>query len=354
MPRRSGGAGRPEPPGKLRPGSRPYVPGMNYLLWSLTSLVVLLPPAALAQRPAADSVGAERLAAYTFANDAYFRTDYYFTQGMTGTVVLPALHQLPGARLLRLRAATGEVSHYGLRVVYDGFTPLRIQDPFIRLGDRPYAAYLHADFFRAATGRAHHRLTTTLSLGIIGPAAGAKGFQTKLHALLGAPTPRGWDYQIRNDLVLGYAARLEQRLLTLGRAVELIGGGTASLSTLRTYVGADARLRLGLFNPYFANLGVNPRAARGPGLRRVQLYAEGQLETRFVGYDASLQGGLLRRDNPYELAARDLKRGVLRATGTLGLGYAGLGLTVSAVQISPEFRGARQHRWAQLGLLIGF
>lgn len=325
---------------------------MNYLLCGLGSLGVLLAPAALAQRPAADSVSTARLVAYTFANDAYFRTDYYFTQGMTGSVVLPALRQLPGARLLRWGPAGG-LSHYGLRLRYDGFTPLRIQDDFIRRGDRPYAAYLYADLFRATT-RGHRRLTTALSLGVIGPAAGAKGFQTKLHALLGAPTPRGWDYQVRNDLVLGYAARLEQRLLGLGRAVELIGGGTAALSTLRTYAGADARLRLGLLNPYFANLGVAPRAAQGTGLQRVQLYAEAQVETRLIGYDATMQGGLLRRDNPYTLSARDLKRGVLQATGTLGLGYAGLRLTASAVQISPEFRGSRLHRWTQLGLLIGF
>lgn len=328
---------------------------MRYLLCgvALTGLGWLRAGPGLAQRPAADSVGAERLAAYTFANDAYFRTDYYFTQGMAGTVLHPALRHLPGARLLRLRPARG-ASWYGLRLVYDGFTPLRIQDSFIRRGDRPYAAYLYADFLRLASLRPGRRLTTALSLGLIGEGAGAKGFQTKLHRLLDAPTPRGWDYQVRNDLVLGYTARLEQQLLTAGRAAELIGGSTLALSTLRTYAGADARLRLGLLSPYFDNLGVAPRAVRGSGWRRVQLYAEGQLEARLVGYDATLQGGPLRRDNPYELPARDLKRGVVRSTGTLGLGYAGLRLTVSAVRISPEFRGARPHRWAQLGLLVAF
>lgn len=325
---------------------------MNYLLCGLVGLGVLLARPVAAQRQLPDSVSADRLAAYTFANDAYFRTDYYFTQGMTGTVVLPALRRLPGARLLRW-GPVGGLSRYGLRLRYDGFTPLRIQDDFIRRGDRPYASYLYADFFRATT-TGQRRLTTALSLGVIGPAAGAKGFQTKLHALLGAPTPRGWDYQIGNDLVLGYAARLEQRLLGLGRAVELIGGGTAALGTLRTYAAVDARLRLGLLSPYFDNLGVASRPARGPGWQRVQLYAEGQVETRLIGYDATLQGGLLRRDNPYELPAGTLKRGVLQATGTLGAGYAGLRLTVSAVQLSPEFRRARRHRWAQLGLLVAF
>jgi lipid A 3-O-deacylase len=327
---------------------------MKFPLFLLSGLSLLLPAATCAQRPAAaDSLSPDRLAAYSFANDAYFRTDYYFTQGMTGMVVHPALRRLPGARLLRLRPAPAG-SWHGLRVYYDGFTPLRIQDSFIRRGDRPYAAYIYADFFRQANLRPDRRLTTSLSLGFIGPAAGAKGFQTKLHELLGAPTPRGWDYQVRNDLVLGYSARLEQRLLALGRGAELLGGTTAALSTLRTYAAADARLRLGLLNPYLSDLGVSSRAHRPPGARRVQLFAEGQLEGRLIGYDATLQGGLLRHDNPYELPAGAIRRGVLRGTGTLGLGYAGLRVLASAVHTSPEFDGARPHRWTQLAVQVAF
>ncbi|TYZ08848.1 lipid A deacylase LpxR family protein [Hymenobacter lutimineralis] len=298
-------------------------------------------------------LGSDRLIGYTFANDAYFRTDYYFTQGMTGTSIHPALARLPTHHLLRLGRAKG-TEYFGVRVHYDGFTPLRIQDAFIRVGDRPYASYLYADFFRTLNRPTRHlRLTTGLQLGVIGPAAGAKGFQTKLHKWLGAPTPRGWDYQIQNDLVLGYMGRLEGRLAHVGRAVELIGGATASLGTLRTYAGADARLRVGLLNPYFANLGVSSRANRQQ-LRRVQLYTEARLEGRVVGYDATLQGGLLRRDNPYELPAQAISRTVAIGTGTLGLGYAGVRLETSAFWISPEFAGARSHKWTQFSLLVGF
>ncbi|GAB2945988.1 hypothetical protein GCM10027048_08860 [Hymenobacter coalescens] len=321
----------------------------------LFGLLLLLSGRAAAQRhvPADSTVSTDRLVAYRLANDAYFKTDYYFTQGMLGMVVHPALRHLPGARLLRLGGAA-LVQHFGLRLSYDGFTPLRIQDAFIRRGDRPYAAYLHLELLRAATDRARRRrLTTALGLGVIGPAAGAKGFQTKLHRALGAPTPRGWDYQIRNDLVLSYTARLEQQLTALGRAAELIGGGTAVLGTLRTYAAADARLRVGLFQPYFDHLGVAAQVNRG-GQRRWQLYAAAWAEGRLVGYDATLQGGLLRRDNPYELPPGAVRRTVLRGTGTLGLGYAGLRLEASAVQVSPEMRGGRRHRWAQLELMTAF
>ncbi|MCR5887998.1 lipid A deacylase LpxR family protein [Hymenobacter sp. J193] len=325
------------------------------LRWAVVSGMLGLLPICAAAQVSTDSISLspDRLIGYTFANDAHFRTDYYFTQGMTGTVVHPALARLPTHHLLRLGPAKG-TEYFGMRVHYDGFTPLRIQDAFIRVGDRPYAAYLYADFFRILNQPTRcFRLTTGLQLGVIGPAAGAKGFQTKLHEWLGAPTPRGWDYQIQNDLVLGYTGRLEGQLAHVGRAVELIGGATVSLSSLRTYAAADARLRVGLLNPYFANLGVSSRPGRRE-LRRVQLYTEFCLEGRAMGYDATLQGGLLRRDNPYELPAQAISRTVAMGTGTLGLGYAGVRLETSARWSSPEFEGARSHKWTQFSLLVGF
>ncbi|WBA41271.1 lipid A deacylase LpxR family protein [Hymenobacter canadensis] len=319
----------------------------------LITVLCLLPGVVCAQRLDSAQTSPDRLVYYTFANDAFFRSDYYFTQGQTLMLVLPGLSRSPVNRILGPVPA-GSTRYHGIRLHYDGFTPLRIQDPFIRVGDRPYASYWYADFLRIANQPARKfRLTTALNLGFMGPAAGAKGFQTKLHEWLDSPTPRGWDYQIRNDLVLGYEAHAEKQLLAVGRGAELIGSAGASLGTLYTYAGAGARLRVGLLNPYFDNLGVSGPATR-TGQRRVQLYAEGQLEGRLIGYDATLQGGLLRSDNPYTLPASAIRRTVARSTATLGLGYAGVRLEASAVQISPEFDGARCHKWVQFGVRVGF
>ncbi|WP_460613313.1 lipid A-modifier LpxR family protein [Hymenobacter seoulensis] len=322
----------------------------------LFSLLLLCHRPASAQTQPAESAAytsADRMVVYTFANDAFFRTDYYFTQGMSLLVVLHSLRHSPVNKLLG-PVMTGSVLHHGIQLHYDGFTPLRIQDPFIRRQDRPYASYIYADLLRVATVPARQlRLTSGLQVGIMGPAAGAKGFQTTLHEWLGAPTPRGWDYQIRNDVVLGYEVKLEKQLAAVGRGVELIGSGAAALSTLYTYAGAGARLRVGILNPYFSQWNVASRSSNS-GRRRLQLYTEGQLTGRLVGYNATLQGGLLRSDNPYTLPARAINRAVGQATGTVGLGMEGVRLEASAVWISPEFRGARQHRWVQFGVAVAF
>lgn len=306
-------------------------------------------------RPApADSlhpISPDRLLSYTYANDFYFRTDYYFTQGMTLTLVHPALahlltqHLLPGG-------ARGSTQYHGITLRYDGFTPLRIQDDFIRVGDRPYAAYIYASFFRVSNQQAQ-RLTTALELGLMGPATGAEEFQTAIHRYTNNPAPRGWRYQISNAPVVGYRALYERQVLEVPGYVELIGQAAASLSTLYTYAGLGLHLRAGFFNSYLANLGVASRNQR-TGLRRWQCYGQATLENRFIGYDATLQGSLWPGNHPYTLSAGAVRRSVLNGSGSLVLAHNGFQMNVTATWIMPEFAGGRSHAWNQLGITKAF
>ncbi len=320
---------------------------------------LLLASSSLEARPLAppDSaiVDSERVVAYSFANDAAFRTDYYFTQGMSLTVVLPGFSRLPTRRLLLAEGAAGTHSQYGVRMRYDGYTPLRIQDPFIRRGDRPYASYIYATLCHSQTNVVKRaRLTSGVQVGVIGPAAGAKGFQTAVHRWIDAPTPRGWDFQVRNDLVLGYELGAERQLLTAGRALEVVGTARAALSTLRTGAGAGLVVRAGLFDPYLSTLLGVAAGARAAGRRRVQAYVEARAEAQAIGYDATLQGGLLNRASPYTLQASAVRRGVAAGSGALVLAAGGFSIRGVAAWVSPEFWAARQHAWGQVELRAAF
>ena len=292
-------------------------------------------------------IGPDRLLSYTYANDLFFRTDYYFTQGMTLTLVHPALARLPVRHLL-LGGPRGSTHYYGIRLRYDGFTPLRIQDPFIRVGDRPYAAYGYASFFRVGNQPARHqRLTTALELGFIGPAAGGKELQTAIHRATGNAEPRGWDFQVRNAPIVGYRVAFEKQLAASSGRAELLGTTEASLSTLYTYASTGLRLRAGQLNPYFSSL-----SAAVPG--GWQLYGQATLEGRLIGYDATLQGGIFTDNDPYTLAAGAVRRTVLRSSGSVVLAHERLSFEATAVWLSPEFTGGRSHRWGQLGITVGF
>lgn len=313
----------------------------------LLFLALLLPAPPDSLRPLSPG----RRLAFTYANDFFFGTDYYFTQGLTLDWVSPALARSPLHRLLP-QGPVGSTRYHGILLNYNGYTPLRITDASIRVGDRPYAAYCYVALYRvinqAAQGR---RLTTAIELGYLGPAAGGKFIQTKLHALTHSLTPRGWDYQVRSDAVLGYRAAYEQRLLAAGRWAELGGSAEASLGTLYTYAGVGGRLRAGWFDSYFASpAGPRSHASR----RRWQAYAEATLTGRLVGYDATLQGGVFNRSSLYVLAASQVRRTVLHSTGSLVLAHEGLSFTATAAYVGPEFSGACPHRWGALGLARTF
>ncbi len=295
----------------------------------------------------------ERIVAYSFANDAPFRTDYYFTQGMSLTVVLPWFERLPTRRLLLGQSDQPTLSNqYGVRVRYNGFTPLRIQDPFIRFGDRPYASYIYATLFHSRTNYTGSRLTAGLQLGIIGPAVGAKGFQTAVHRWIDSPTPRGWDFQVRNDVVLGYEILVEQMLLTdAQKRVEVIATARVALSTLQTEAAAGAVVRLGLFNPYFRTLlGVSTDKREQP----VQVYVEARAEAQAVGYDATMQGGLFNRSSPYTLPASTVRRGVATGSTALVLGVRRVTMRGKATWVTPEIQGGRSHAWGQIDFTAAF
>jgi hypothetical protein len=292
----------------------------------------------------ATTVSPDKLLAGTFDNDATFRTDYYFTQGLSANLVLPAFRHSPLNKIL-LRPAGYATSYHGIRLVYEGFTPLVISDPNIRYGDRPFAAYLYTSHYRILNDAARKkRWTAALELGFIGPDAGAKKFQTKVHQWLDAPKPQGWDHQIRNDLILGYRVSYEKQLLHLGRAAELIGGGQASLGTLYTFAAGDLRLRSGKMNGYFQNLGLSSRNNR-KGLQRFQFYAQGSVSGRLVGYNATLQGGLLNPHSPYTLGASQVARTLRQSTAGLVCSYQGISFESTVVWITPEFDHARPHKW---------
>ena len=287
-----------------------------------------------------------RLLRYTYANDLFFRTDYYFTQGMTLTLVHPALARLPVRHLLAA-GPRGSTQQHGLTLRYDGFTPLSIQDAFIRVGDRPYAAYLYASFFRVSNQPAQHqRLTTALEIGFVGSAAGGKELQTAIHRVTGNAEPRGWDYQIRNAPIIGYRVAFEKQLLAAGRHAELLADADASLGTLYTYASAGLHLRAGQFRPYFVD--------EGRRSSRWQLYGEIALAGRLIGYDATLQGAVFSNNDPYTLPAGNVRRAVLRSSGGVVLSHGGLSFAATATWVAPEFAGGRAHRWGQLGVTVGF
>lgn len=305
------------------------------------AIILVLIGAGPAAAAGVDSGGAARagegrLIRFAYANDVFTGSDRYYTQGIGLDYFDPILSRLP---LMSLLPGLPEGKNaYGLTLRHTGFTPTTLGSDAPLIGNRPFAGYFylgHVKVSRISSLRLV--LTTELDAGIIGSGAGGKWMQTGIHDTLGNITPKGWDNQIRNDLVLDYSVLVEKGLASW-RSAELAFFTGASLGTLRTNLLAGAEIRLS-------------HTAKDPG-RRHLIFARG--EGKLVGYDATLQGGLFNRGSPYTLTASQIKRGVLRAD--IGLVFDGGGYVVEATRsfLSPEFSGGFSHQFFELAFIKRF
>lgn len=143
-----------------------------------------------------------------------------------------------------------EVDNVAYRLGHQIYTPNDIERTELIEDDRPYAGLLFAGLsifsdhqhegWRGASG-------LHLDLGIVGPAAGGKKIQRRVHEATNSDEPRGWDNQLRNEpfVNLAYQHRwwLQQRFA--GLEFEYGPSAGFSLGNLYTYGSAGLGLRIG-------------------------------------------------------------------------------------------------------------
>lgn len=275
----------------------------------------------------------------TYDNDFFTATDKYYTQGINMEVVSPNLSKLPTKHILF--HPDNATVQYGLGLQHYGFTPTDIQDASIRYGDRPYAAAIMLQPFTISTNsQQHSRLTSMLSLGVMGKIAGGQWMQETIHRNLDNAMPRGWQYQIANDVVLNYRLYYEKRLLHVNNILEVSATGLADAGTLDSKAGLGASIVLG----YFESMYETQRN------RKFGAYIYTHPQVYAVGYNATLQGGLFSK-SVYTIPAGDVSRLVADNKFGIVFRYGGLYLEYYQAISTLTFRTGNDHAWG--GVLIG-
>lgn len=280
---------------------------------------------------------------HDYENDFFTKTDKYYTQGINMEAVSPVLGKLPTKFLLL--HARNSVVQYGLALQSNVYTPTSITDPAIRYGDRPYAASLMLQPFTISTDIVRkQRITTMLSLGVMGKIAGGEWMQTTIHRNLNNVLPEGWDYQIANDAVLNYRLFYEKRLLHVDKVFALNATALADVGTLQTLGGAGLNIMLGYFQSAYS----------GERNTKFSAYAYTHVQGYIVGYDAMLQGGLLNRSSMYTISAGDVER--LFADNRFGvvLRYGGLYIEYFQGVQTRRFSTGNPHAWGGVMIGVGF
>ena len=272
-----------------------------------------------------------------WADGVFTGSDIYYVGGVGFDLFHPELEKSPLMRALF--ALPGGQRSYGLTLRQSLFTPSRVGETSPVYGDRPWAAtaFLGHVLISKDPG-ASLTLTTELDAGVLGPAAGGRE-QIWLHRRLSLNSvPRGWDTEIRQDIVLDYYARLEK---TLGSSAWGDFGvtGDATAGTLYDNAAAGVQARVGLVDPKLKS----------------HYFVFGRGEGKYVGYDATLEGGVFNRSTPYTVASSAVERFVGRWDVGVAADFGGWVLEAARTAITREFATQfAPHEWAELSVMKRF
>ncbi len=291
----------------------------------------------------------DRYFRFNYDNDFFSATDRYYTQGVYIDLVMPVIRHSPFSKVL-IRLSKMADNYYGITLRQDGFTPRSIRYDSLVIGERPYASLFYLSHTLASVNKEKMlKLCTSLDLGIMGPDAKGEEEQKAIHLALDNIQPLGWENQIANDYVINYNARIEKGLMQK-KYYDISLTGEGRLGTMYTDLAAGGLIRVGFLQPYYANLGLTKQKDQ----RKFQCYVFAKGNVKAVGYNATLQGGVFRRNSFYTLPEKDITRAV--ATGYLGfvVAYKRLSLEYTKAYISPEFRKGLYHGWGHCAISVCF
>jgi hypothetical protein len=277
---------------------------------------------------------------FYYENDFISVIDYYYTSGMNIELVKPSLKKNPFNKLF-FRLPESKM-RYGLALDHYAFTPLHIAYSDILIDDRPYAGCISINSFRIATNEKKRRqISTSLILGLIGPDTFWEPVQTFLHKyVIPAPQPKGWNHQIQNDLILNYKISLEQNLV--GAKSFILNGNLKGVAgTLNDQLGAGLSVMIGKMNdPFQMNV----------AKKKTEFYFFGQSLANVIGYDGTLQGGMLNRTSPYTVPTSNINRVTFQNQIGFKYHHKNFSIELSESFLSKEIKTGLSHKWGGLGI----
>lgn len=279
---------------------------------------------------------------FHYDNDYFTGTDQFYTQGYAFELTSPIFKKNPVNFLFVKLKNSSEKS--GLSLEHIGFTPTTIKSNEILYGDRPFGASIFLKSFKIESDTINNiRIASSLSLGIIGPGAFGYEMQKGIHEWIGDEIPMGWQHQIRNDVVINYEVSYEKQLFRWKDYFALNSNITARLGTLNTNASVGMTATLGLINSPFTSV---------YDKNKFQIYLYSQPLANFIGYDASLQGGLFNRSSRYTIPDSDIERITLQNNFGIVMQWKSLFLEYNRVFLTREFETCKSHKWG--GFRVGF
>ena len=289
------------------------------------------------------NIKSSRYVRFHYDNDLFVGSDIYYSQGINLEIVSPGIAKIPATHLLFRPAKS--ILQYGLDIDLYAYTPTSITISAIQYGDRPYAAAISLKNCVIATDTIHqYRITTAITLGVIGQMALGDEIQTGIHRLTQNRLPKGWHNQIRNDAVINYGITYEMPLIQKQKFLLLSGMADLKAGTLNDRLSSGLNLMVGNFNDPYSSLEKSKKKAA--------FYLYGKSQINLIGYDASLQGGVFNHSSPYSIPSSQISRATFQNTAGISINWRSLYLNFYTSTLTKEFRTGERHKWAGFSLGI--
>jgi len=288
----------------------------------------------------------EKMLSIQWDNDMPVGQDQYYTNGFHFSLISPELNGLFIKQILLPKKKETIVFH-GLSVSQEIYTPDAYLSRVPLHNDRPYASALYATFFNInSIPSSHFSYKSEIVLGVIGPFALGKDVQVGWHELINAHVPRGWDSQMNTDLILNYNIELQKGLIN-DENLSVILFNKTQMGTYKINTQLGSKITIGIFNDKFSSLDVSKNSSKN-WLANLEF----QIQSSIIGYDATMQGGLLNNKNVISFDANYIERLTHSGTFALNIGFNNLLLTTSLTSLSPEFKGGKKHGYGTIKFSI--
>lgn len=179
------------------------------------------------------------------------------------------------------------------------FTPKFLQLRNVERFDRPYAGTFTAAYGISVFPKKFKRWKYGADLTWVGPGAGAGEFQKWYHGLFGFPTPRGWDYQIPNELTINFSGMYQRQFQLVKRSIDLVTETSAMLGTAYINAKQMVDLRFGQLQPL--NFSAYANSLIGSGSKNFVQNAHFfvGIGVEYVAHNITIQGSLWNDNAPH-------------------------------------------------------
>ncbi len=264
-----------------------------------------------------------------YLNFAARGTDQYYTAGWQADIYYKRNTHSRSFfdRLLLGLPNSTNVYFYGMfRRIY---TPADILHSQVIYGDRPYSSVLTLQHGLTSTNdKTNESLSTEIGLGAIGPITYGSDIQNQIHILIGSQKAMGWGNQIRNNVVLDYKLNYERQILKPSGNLKILANIDCEVGTLVDNAGVGFTLAFGRFKQ--PDLIENSGALHNSGShKKILIHCFMHPTIRAVMYNATLEGGLFSKFDPYAIDRADMNTiylqydiGFVMQAGKVGISIA--------------------------------